>query len=412
MTETQEVFFDANSGISVEEQREILSKINGIDEEHRRSLSDSALGLEPGIMPVINAKKSGAFFPLAVNIAALLILAAGAFLLISFNGKKDAQVRTGTVVYDLTERALIDEIRKDTAERLATKEQEIASMNSRIEDIDAELSQLHSNNQNLTAEQRAAQERLLAMQNSYRENLSALQEERSNILEDARSKEARLRAQLEERAKEFAAAQQHTSGELDRMTKEQDRAAAIDAQMAGGFAFVSSLVQEGQYEEAARTLDNLRDFCSGSQVAGKSFQSRREFYIQTINSLEAVVYLARGFGGGTVNLNAAKDLQTKNTQLEEKLAEMQKTIDAFSSGSSGQNRRLSELEENVSSMRDTISSLETSAAGKDRTISSLEGDKASLNQTVSDLKSVNSDQEREIDLLRSQLATIRQALQE
>ncbi|WP_461249160.1 hypothetical protein, partial [Treponema sp. R6D11] len=54
-------------------------------------------------------------FPLLVNIAALLILCAGAWVIFYFNGKKDVQVRQGLVAYDLTEKALINEIKKYSA---------------------------------------------------------------------------------------------------------------------------------------------------------------------------------------------------------------------------------------------------------------------------------------------------------
>jgi chromosome segregation ATPase len=92
------------------------------------------------------------------------------------------------------------------------------------------------------------------------------------------------------------------------------------------------------------------------------------------------------------------DLYNQNSQLEEKVAEMQKTIEAFSAGSSGQARRLIQVEE--------------ASAEKDKTIASLETEKNRLTQTVSDLRTVNSEQDQEISNLRSQIAVIRQLLQE
>jgi len=150
----EEVVFDAQSGISIEEQREILSKINGIAEKNRKQLSKtgSQIAQSKGKI-IINAKKNGAVFPLAVNISAVAVLLCGAFLLVFFNGKNDAQIRTGNAVYNLTERALIEEIRKDTAEKIAAKEKEMAQIISRLSDVDDELFKLYSNNQNLTAEQ-------------------------------------------------------------------------------------------------------------------------------------------------------------------------------------------------------------------------------------------------------------------
>ena len=404
MTETKDIVFDEKSGISVEEQKEILSRINGITDKNRISLSHNIVDVKPGKNPVVNAKKSGSLFPLIVNLSALAILAVGGFLLVSFNGKKDAQVRTGNAVYDITERALIEEIRKDTSQKLASKEMEIASINSRLENVDAELARLYSSNKELTAEQRAAQERLLAMQNAYRGDLAALQDERSQILEDSRSREAKLRAQLEERAREFAAAEQRTTGELDsaiaeldRLTKEQERIAAIDAQLSGALAAAAGFIQNEQYDQAAQTVENMRHLINSVPLYTRSFQSARGFYNQAINSMEAAITQLRK-NSGVDSGKESWDLQLKNAELENKITELQKTISAFSSGSSGQALRLSELEADLSSLQSTASE--------------LQAEKTDLSQRVSDLQTAISDQEREINLLRSQLSTIRQALQE
>jgi hypothetical protein len=410
----EEIILDEKSGISIEEQREILTRINGIAEKNRSSLSH---GQKQGSKNNINAKKTGVFFPLAVNIAAVIVLLGGASFLLFFNGRVDAQTRMGNAVYNLTERALIEEIRKDTAEKIAAKEMEISSIASRLQEVDIQLLLLQSSNENLTSDQLTAQERLLALQESYRDGLAVLQDERSLILEDSRLREVRLRSLLEERSRDFPAAQQRNGGEtdlardeLERLTNEQERIAAIDAQFTGGLAVISGLVQDGQYAQAALAVENLRHFNNNNSLAtARSFQTRREFYNLSINSMETIIFEMQKFQ--EVN-SEGWDLFEKNTQLETTMAEMQRTIDAFSAGSSGQVRRLSELEESVSSLRTSVSTLETSASEKDRTINSLESERTQLNQTVTDLQTANSTQEQEIASLRNQIAIIRQALQE
>jgi len=406
MANNEDIVFDANSGISAEEQEEILCAINGIAEKNRLSLSTDTASQKGRI----KAKKSGAFFPLTVNIAALAVLCAGAFLLISFNGKTDTLARTGNVVYNLTERALIEEIRKDTEQKIAVKDTEIYSIASRLEEVDAQLAQLQSSAQELTEEQLATQERLIALQVSYREELSVLQEERSRILEDSRSKEARLRSQLEERTRELAMVRQTTSDELDRLTNEQQIIAAIDAQLAGGLASVSDLVRDGQYDRAAQVVESLRNFCNNNSMSFiRSYQARKEIYNRTIDSMDMIIYEMRKFRSANAE---GLELFERNAKLEEALAEMQKTIDAFSSGSSTQTRRLRELEDSIVTLRASVSSLEASASEKDRTISSLETEKSQLTRNVADLQAVNATREQEITRLRSQLDTIRQLMQE
>jgi hypothetical protein len=292
-----DVVFDPSSGISVEEQKEILSKINGIAERRRRSLSQA------GGETKINAKKNSVLFPLLVNITALLILICGAWFIFSFNGKKDVQVRLGTGAYDTTEKALIDEIRKDSA-----------------------------------------------------------------------------------------------MGELAQMSNDQERAAAVEAQLAGGLAAISELIKEAKYDQAAQSIENFRYINKiGVFSSSRSSQSRKEFYNKAIDSMETMITHLRVTGGAE-----SLELFNKNGQLEEKITEMQKTIDSFSAGSS---RRMKELE-------DKNNELQKTAADKDRVIASLETDKSNLTQTVSDLNTVASEKDQEILGLRSQLSNIRQLLQE
>ncbi|MDR0324059.1 MAG: hypothetical protein LBI12_06410, partial [Treponema sp.] len=61
MANNEDIVFDEKSGISVEEQKEMLAKINGITEKNRHSLSMDTQGLQSGKKSNIKAKKTGAF---------------------------------------------------------------------------------------------------------------------------------------------------------------------------------------------------------------------------------------------------------------------------------------------------------------------------------------------------------------
>jgi len=412
-----EILIDKNTGISEEEQRDILDKINRMS-ERSGSLLSVKIGNEDS-KEIVRAAKNGAVFPVIVNIAAIVMLLSGCFLLFFFNGRTETQVRTGKAVYSLTERTFIEEIRKDTAEKIAAKEKEMAAIISRLREVDDQLSLLYSSNQELTSEQIAAQEKLLAAQSAFRDELSLLQDERSQILEASRLREARLRTQLDERAREFALAQQRTTGELDmavgeleRLTNEQERIAAIDAQISGGLAVARNLIQNSQYDQAVQITLNLRHFCNNNSLSSsRTFQSRRDFYNQTIDLIETMIIGARS------NTGAADDaqqfeLQARNLQLQDNIAEMQKTIDALSSGGSGLTSRINELEKN-------ISALQSGAAEKDTKVTQLDNENASLQTTITELRASNTRLEQEntrneqrITDLTNQLAAIRQLLTE
>jgi hypothetical protein len=422
MTANDEVFLNAASGISIEEQKEILSAINGIAEKNRRRLSSGAFKeaeRQNGKRARIDAKKSGAVFPLAVNVSAAAALCAGALLLISFNGKTDLQLRSGNAVYNLTERALIEDIRKDTAEKLAAKETEILFISSRLEEVDAQLLLLTYYYVNNPSAQTDERERLLNLQFLYREELAVLQDERSQILEASRLREAPLRAVLEEREREFLSRQQNISEELDsamkeleRLSGEQEKIAAIDAQVAGALSSVNALVRNGQYAQALSAVGQIRLFLgAGFHVSSRSFQARRDFYYQAIDFAQEMIVLNSNAGGTLVisevggQTELELELEKANAQLEQKAADLQKTIDTLSSGSSGQAARLTELESAVTTLRSSVSSLENASAEKDRTISALQTERNNLARD-------NQLQEQEITSLRNQISIIRDLLQD
>jgi hypothetical protein len=85
MTNNDEIAMDVSCGISAEEQKEILAQINGIAEKNRRSLSAAAdVSDEKGIF---KAKKSGSFFPILVNAAALALIIGGGGGAVRFSGQ-------------------------------------------------------------------------------------------------------------------------------------------------------------------------------------------------------------------------------------------------------------------------------------------------------------------------------------
>ena len=379
-----EIIFDADYGISEEEQREILAKINSIAESNRRSLSgvagtDDAVGKKPRF----KARKTGRTFPLVVNAAAVVTLVGGLFALSFFHGKTDAQVREGTRVYNSAERALIDEIRKETSSRLEEKENEISLITSKLEEIDAELQGLQSSNQNLSAEQIAAQNRLLAMQGAYRSELEDLNDERSRILEEARAREASLQAQLESRTRELATVAEQSAAaigqaysEIERLSREQAQAATVEAQMGAFFANLNTQIYDNRFDEAAETVQTMRGFLNTPAFQGlRSIQARKELYAQAINSFETMIDEVRRFQAAGLrppDRNVERtlaELQEQNARLEQLVAERDRTIAAASSGESGMTRRIDELERTI---RDLRTANDTSSSEKDSRIASLE----------------------------------------
>ncbi|MDR2071278.1 MAG: hypothetical protein LBP81_07700 [Treponema sp.] len=292
------IVIDPNLGISAEEQREILTEINRITVKNRLSLegdspetAGKAGKKRAGDVGTFKTQKKDSLFPALVNAIAVVILAGGAFFLSSFHGKEEVKIREGDKIYNIAERALIEEIRRETASQIEAKEGEIAVMTSKLSGVDTELqslqdsveammrdkeaelrnemsaafaaerqrlveqnlseaaiiermrqfdaeriagmnSQLTNYRQQLDVERADSESALKSLQEEYRSSLASLQHERSQLLESSRAREAALRTQLEAKTKELAAMTEQARSSLNDARSELERLSS-DQEKAG-----------------------------------------------------------------------------------------------------------------------------------------------------------------------------------
>jgi chromosome segregation ATPase len=333
------------------------------------------------------------------------------------------------VVYNSAERTLIDEIRKETESKIEAKENEISLIVSQLEGIDAELQNLHSSNQELTAEQRAAETQLKAQQDEYRTSLASLQDERSRILEESRAIEANLRAQLEARSRDLAAVAEQSAAaietaraELARLSADQEKTAAVEAQLGAYFFTLNDQIHTRQFPAAAGTIKTMRQFLdTPAFTALRSMQARRELYAQSINSLEGMVneaqknladlaLAAAGRLPDEKTEQALAELREENSRLEKSVEEKDKTIAAFSSQGTGLNQRLSQLERDAAGLRSEKSGLERQAQDLNRQIADLRRQQNDLQTQNADLQTGASQKDQQIASLQSTNATLTQTV--
>ncbi|GHU90025.1 hypothetical protein FACS189476_09680 [Spirochaetia bacterium] len=433
-TEDTGIVFDTTSGIPESEQRDILAGIENLTAENRLSLSeDQKKSLLRGR---IQAKKRGIAFPLIVNIAALLLLAGAVFLLYFFHDKDEVQIREGRAVYNSTERALIQEIRRETARELEEKENEIALIVSKLTGVDAELQELYSNNQDLTEEQRAVELNLQQLQEEYRHSLGALQNERSQILEASRAREAQLRAQLEERTRELALVSEQSSAalsaarsELDRLSSDTERAAAIEAQIGAYYAAAAVQIRGGNYSAAAGLLGIMREFLNTPAFHSiRSIQAWKDLYLTSINTLEGMITEAEKNAAAINALEAGSavlmdkgdlaeleqtvaDLQTQNSGLEENIAGLNRTLSANTTQVSTLTRQVGESQTRISTLQNQVTTQQRTLTERESTITNLQSQNDNLTRTVTARDSTITEQAASIEALNSRLTNIQQALQ-
>jgi len=200
--ESGEIVIDADSGISVDEQREIIVHINGIAEKRRRSLS-AAVGAGQSLRRRFKATKHGGLFPLLVNFCAITALVLGLVALNSLQDEAHVQAREGTRIFNTGERAIIEEIRRETSGLLSTMDMEISLLQGLLNEVETQLQELVDIGI-LTPEQVSVQESLTARRDGYRMALGLAHEERSRILDDARTQEIIVKTQFDVRVREEA----------------------------------------------------------------------------------------------------------------------------------------------------------------------------------------------------------------
>ena len=292
------IVFDHSSGISLEEQQEILAGINAMTGGNRLATEAA----------VPKAKKRGFLFPLFVNAGAVILLAAGFLLLSHFHVQEEQGIRESSATLGLTERALIQEIRQETSRQIREKENQIRNILSMLSTIDAEYRVLQDSIGILTEAQQERAAALLQMQEEYRHTLSGLQEERALIIEDSRMREAVLRAQAEERTRELAARAEEREiefaaqieqrelhlgavmEELRNLSTEQERLARAESQMSAYYAIANNHINEGRLGEASAVLRTMREFLAAPSLQGiRAMDARRQTHLAAISALEGAV---------------------------------------------------------------------------------------------------------------------------
>ncbi|MDR0312639.1 MAG: hypothetical protein LBI14_03490 [Treponema sp.] len=360
------IVFDTESGFSVEEQQGILDKIN-------------SLSVEKGIVPQADfldnqlkkeVKKKDLLFPLLVNIGALLLLVGGFFLLWSFQSRDEQEIRRGSAALSLTEQKLIQEIRQETARQLNEKEREINDIRSLLASAEAEYRQLQLSLENLSDEQKERAVYLLNLQWEYQETLSRLQNDQSRIL-------------------------------LSMLSSEQDRAAALEAQLGGYYAIADQSIRAGEIDETAIILKNMREFLNSPLfLNNRSAESSRQIHLTAVAALEEMVdevlrlkesppgeapqaaseqsltteqdEALAALGARYADLETRyTDLETRNAALEQRAADQERAIAAFSSQGSEQARMIAQFESTINGLRSEI-------IEKDRQIADLNNSAISL----------------------------------
>jgi len=354
------IIFDTSSGISMEEQQEILAGINAVS---MRS------GLDSGVQET-GAKKNGLIFPLIVNIGALVFLAAGFLLLSIFQSNDEQEIRNSSASLGLTERMMILEIRQETDKKIHEKDSQINDIRSNLSDAESEYLELQRSVDSLTETQKNRAAFLLARREEYSDSLTDLKRERTRILEDSRFIEATLRNQSDEMA--FSSSRSHARRtsldnaslnaeieELRQLGSKQERLNMAESQMNSLYMMDNDHIYQGQLDEASDTLQLMKEFLDSPVFQGTyAYEMRRKTHLTAISGLEEAVNRLKS--GPAYHGQVHDDtLRQRNAALEQRMQDLEKELAASNEIGAEQRRIITRHERTITSQSGEIRSLET-----------------------------------------------------
>ncbi|MGD9941044.1 MAG: hypothetical protein AB7T74_14715 [Clostridia bacterium] len=343
-----EFVFDEKSGISREDQQEILKHIDTVAKANKILSGPEIWKVRP--------RKRGVAVPLMVNLVGALVLVGGLFGLGQLFPDQGTQVESETVLLASAEGRLLQEIKREAEGRILEKDREIASIQERMAAIDNERAsllagietrikakeaelraqldeELERERQRLISEglsEEIIQERLkifeqekmaafqleldtyakqaeaerLAIQANldsakaqFQKELSDLSTERQRILNESREREEALRQQLDERNQALEAERTRTAetiqtaqAQLARLNEDLAKAKAAEDQLLGLYASTRQALREGRVDDAARNLTSLRNYLADPGVVNlATLQTRREADLFAVDLIERAV---------------------------------------------------------------------------------------------------------------------------
>ncbi len=243
--------------ISPEEREQILRQIDGV----------IAAGRNPEAADVfsIRADRRGVLFPIAINLAALVLIALGVFLLFRHFELRREDITLRRNAYLSTESELIQALKQESASKLQAKEEEITSIQMRLQEMDRERRDLQTDfeanlaaaeqelRRNMESELEAEKERLTALGISGAEIDDRLREmesrQETSLRKEVEHYRGQLDARLQEKEQQLLQSRQNAEQALERARSERQLLAAAPEE---------AFAQEGPVQESGTSTAEQR----------------------------------------------------------------------------------------------------------------------------------------------------------
>jgi len=244
---------DDDNSISPEEREKILAQIEQVVSRNRMKITPETFHFKP--------RRRGSMLPLLVNLAALVVLAAGVFVAVLLSRRSEQTITAAPVTLLSAEGKMVAALKEQAREQLEGKDKEIAAIRERLAGMDQERARIKQDADAAVA--RREQE----LQDSLNQSLAAQRAKlaASGLSEEAVTRrmsdfEARSRAQADAQLAAF-----RTQADADRAEKERT-IEKLQAEFKQSLAAAQADRTRAQ-EEAARRQSELEAGSRQKQLA-------------------------------------------------------------------------------------------------------------------------------------------------
>ena len=339
--ERDEFAYDPDSGISREDQKEILQEIEKVATESRIAVSPEAFA--------VKAAKKGILFPVIVNAAAVFALVVGYFAFQLLFQRSETEAARESAAGITAAGKLIEELKKESEAQLQEKNAQINQIQGQLAQIDRErqslqstmdekvreretqlraavaaeldaerqklrsqglsdqdiarrlselearkntefTTELESYRRQADEERRKSEANLRALENEYTASLARANDERQKVLADSKKREEDLRAQLDQRTKELESDKAKAEAALRALASQKEKEDLATGQLVGMYTVAKSDIAAKDYAKALQSLQAIRDYVSREEViALPAIARRREVDIFVVDSLTGLV---------------------------------------------------------------------------------------------------------------------------
>jgi hypothetical protein len=333
--------FDSESGISREDQKEILKEIEKVATQSRISVSPEVFA--------VRAVKRGVLFPILTNFIMILVAGLGIAGLYLYFQRSESQISVEQPASFSVESDIIEQMKKDAAARLQEKNLEIDQIQGRLSEINKEKQDLQSSMDTkvsqrerelraaMDAELEAERERLrkqglseevistrlgdletrknsefttqLAafkkqadeerakseanlknLETEFSASLAKANVEKEQAVAEAAQREEALRKQTEQKTQAAETAKTKAELALLSLSEQKQKEDFASDQLIGLYETVKTDIRERNYEKALTSLQVVSGFVRSEEIAAlPGIAKRRAFDLFVIESLGALV---------------------------------------------------------------------------------------------------------------------------